>query len=341
VIQDSTGGIEIQIDKSDLYKSFPVGQMVYIKCKDLIISDYRGVKQLTYLSNGSSEKLPQDVIDDYLFRSNEGIPIVPKVFKISELSEEHINTLIKIENVEFVNSDLDKPYSDPDNDTNRFLSDLADNTMIVRTSAYAEFADEIIPSGSGSIIGVYGVYNDDKQMYLRDSKEVEMEDPRIQRNYILNEGFNTDLGVFTDYSVTGAAQVWEWDIYDSGCAKMSGYDGGAQTNEDWLISPSIDLSSSTEALLVFTHAVGYLTDWSEATVQISSDYDGISNPSTNGTWTEITDYPKPTSWTFVSSGSIYLSDFIGSSSVYIAFKYNSTTSGAMTWELGSVNVISN
>lgn len=58
------------------------------------------------------------------------------------------------------------------------------------------------------------------------------------------EGFDTDLGNWTGYTVTGD-QVWEWASFGipPGCAKMNGYDGGAQINEDWLISPAINLST--------------------------------------------------------------------------------------------------
>lgn len=341
VIQDSTGGIEIQIDKSELYKGFPVGRMVYVKCKGLIISDYRGVRQLTYLSNGSSEKLPEGVIDDYLFRSEEGIPIAPKILRISELSEEHINTLVKIENVEFIESDLETTFANPHDDANRTITDLGENTMIVRTSEYADFANDTVPSGNGSIIGVYGVYDSDKQLYIRDLAELDMTNDRLIRNYLLDEGFYSDLGSFTGYNVTGT-QIWEHDTYDNGCAKMSGYSGSAHTNEDWLIiSSAIDLSSVSDALLSFTHAVGYFDSWDDGTVQISGDYDGLSDPSVNGTWVEVTDFIKATNWDFVSSGGIYLSDFVGNSSVYIAFKYTSSTTAAMTWEIGSVKVITN
>ena len=53
-------------------------------------------------------------------------------------------------------------------------------------------------------------------------------------------------GAWTGYTVTGD-QVWEWDTYGvpPGCAKMNGYSGGAVANEDWLISPAIDLSNKT------------------------------------------------------------------------------------------------
>ncbi|MCD4792618.1 MAG: DUF5689 domain-containing protein [Bacteroidales bacterium] len=340
VIQDSTGGIEIQIDKSDLFKSYPVGQMVYIKCKGLVISEYKGVKQLTYMTNGSSDKFPESAVDQYLFKSGEGLPIVPKTVEIADLSDEHINTLIKLEGVEFIENDIDTTFADPGDDASRTITDFAENTLIVRTSEYADFAYDNIPDGNGYIIAVYAVYNDDKQIYIRDINEIDLTGERINRSYLIDEGFDDDLGEFSAYSVVGSQGWYHEPDYDNGCALMSGYSGSPQDNEDWLISSSLDMSALNDALLMFTHAGSlYGSTWDNTSIQISTDYDGVSNPSTTGTWTEIKDYEKPTSWTFIPSGSIDMKSYCGSSNVYIAFKYISDTSAALKWEVGSVKII--
>ena len=45
-IQDSTGAIQLLVDASGLYASYPVGRKVFVKCKGLTISDYYGTMQL-------------------------------------------------------------------------------------------------------------------------------------------------------------------------------------------------------------------------------------------------------------------------------------------------------
>ena len=338
VIQDSTGGIEIQVDVPGLYRRYPLGSMIYIKCKGLIFSDYRGVKQLTYLSNGSSGKLPEGVLDNYLFRSDEGIPILPKTLTISDLSEDHINTLVKLEDVEFIDGQLELNYADSLDDANRTLTDLVGNTIIVRTSDYATFADEQLPQGNGSIVAVYAVYGDDQQLYIRNTDEVDMEGSRI--DFILNENFTSNLGDFTQYDVLGGSD-WYWrSAVGETFANISGYSTGA--NEDWLFSPPIDLSGKEKAFLSFRHGVGYLATWDHMTVWISADYDGVGNPNTTGTWQEITGFNQPIpsgNWSdFESSGLLDISDFAGNSNIYIAFKYVSTSSEASTWEVATVNI---
>jgi hypothetical protein len=81
-------------------------------------------------------------------------------------------------------------------------------------------------------------------------------------------------------------------------------------------------------------------EWSLLQVMISSDYDGSSNPNTQGTWTElqVPNMPSGTNWTFVDSGDIDISDYDGESTVYVAFRYRSSTSVSSTWELSKVEI---
>lgn len=151
------------------------------------------------------------------------------------------------------------------------------------------------------------------------------------------EDFASDISNYQAFSVAGD-QVWGHDTYDNGCAKMTGHTSVDNANEDWLVSPAIDLSSKTNVKLVIREAINFFTSYDDLKVLVSTDYDGASNPSTQGTWTALTGFNRPagSDWNFVSSGDIDFSNYDGESTVYIAFKYVSTTSGAATWEVGNV-----
>jgi len=71
---------------------------------------------------------------------------------------------------------------------------------------------------------------------------------------LIYKGLTTGLGDFTPVSVSGA-QNWAWDATYL-CAKISGYSSGNKDNENWLISPSIDLTSKSTAKLVFRTKTG-------------------------------------------------------------------------------------
>ncbi len=157
---------------------------------------------------------------------------------------------------------------------------------------------------------------------------------------VLNfETFETTLGNWTGYSVTGE-QVWEWADYGDppGCAKCNGYAGAAVENEDWLISPELDMEGYTNITLAFDHARNYASN-EGLFVAISTDYEG-GNPH-DATWTYITDqftFPDPGSWSFMNAGTANISDY-ASDATYIAFVYNSTNSDASTWEVDNIEVL--
>jgi hypothetical protein len=150
------------------------------------------------------------------------------------------------------------------------------------------------------------------------------------------EGFSADIGSFTAFNVAGDAE-WYWGSYNNGCMISNAYNKGA--NENWIVSPAIDMSSVGNALLTFTHAWNYTTIESDITVWISTDYDGNSSPADNGTWIQLTiPYIPSGSWTFYSSGDIDLTGYIGNSSVYIGFKYMCSATKASAWEIGEVKI---
>lgn len=155
----------------------------------------------------------------------------------------------------------------------------------------------------------------------------------------LDAPFATGLDGFTIENKELPSELsWIWQ-HDSKYqyAKASAYKNQSYASESWLISPEIDLTTATSAILTFEHAInkGNVANIkNEQVVNITKD---------NGaTWTALTDltYPEGTSWDFVSSGNIDLSAFAGSK-VKIAFQYKSTTSSSATWEIKNVKVVAN
>ena len=347
VIQDNTAGILINANVYDIHRvsNYPVGQLVYVKCKGLQISKARGVTELNYVSNGNFIDLPQDAVKEFILKSDGGVPITPRVLKISEVHDSLVSTLVMFQNVEFIDDDIEKTYgSSSETYAERTIIDFPENTIKVTTSKYTDFVDTEIPDYNGYIVGILIDHDGTKQIYLRSPEEVVMEGPRITREVLFEEDFiaSDTLNTFTQKSILGSKK-WEKNNYSGETfAKISGYGNGV--NEDWLISPSIDLSGISNAILIFKHAVGYLSNWDDMTVWVSDDYDGDSNPNEQGTWKKLSGYnnPVPTTsnWSsFESSGAIDLDEYVGKSNVRIAFKYTCGTSGAATWEVANVKVL--
>ena len=156
---------------------------------------------------------------------------------------------------------------------------------------------------------------------------------------ILEMPFTAGLGNFVAYSVSGS-QVWQSDKTYG--AKMSGYaDGSSHANEDWLISPAIDLSGKSGVTITYEHAInkGDLNNLkTNHTMWVSDNYsDGDPNAAT---WkqVEITAYPDGASWTYVSSGAIAVPAEYLKSNVRFAFKYLCSDKESATWEVRNLVV---
>jgi len=341
VAQDTSGGIEIHINDYDLYRKYPIGAEVLIKCQDLRMEDYNGIKQLKFWSNGELASIPADRTDSIVMRTGKVIDLQPQVLQISELKDKHISTFVRLEGVEFIAADTSKTFASENLPENRTLTDFFDNTIILRTSNYAEFALDSIPKGNGNIDAIYNVFRSTKQLVINDPDDIKFNNPRIEKDIVFEEDFDTDLGDFIAYDVAGQADWYQNEHAGTTFAAISGYNQGA--NEDWLISPALDLTEYEQLILAFTHAVGYLSTWDDMSVWIADDYTEGEDPNDSGTWTEITGYVQPdpgsSNWSsFENSGGIDISDYAGSNNVRIAFKYTCTTSDATTWEIDRVIV---
>ena len=156
---------------------------------------------------------------------------------------------------------------------------------------------------------------------------------------ILSETFLGSLGNFTTYSISGA-ELWTGSNYG---AVMSGFANSvSNANEDWLISPAINLTGIASATLTFSHTInkGDVTKLqSNHTLWVSSNYSSGA-PST-ATWTQVTIpvYPTGIDWTFVASGNIVLpSSLLGKTNARFAFKYLCSNAESASWEIKNLKV---
>lgn len=155
---------------------------------------------------------------------------------------------------------------------------------------------------------------------------------------ILEESFNNTFGNFTPVNISGT-QEWKPNNYNNnGYVSMSAYSSGKSfENEDWLVSPAIDLSK--EHTLTFEHAMGPKNqDLSNApeqyTVWVSTDYNGDV---TTATWTQVNiTYPATSGWTFETVTTKLPA--VGAKA-YFAFKYkNAENANTITWEIKNLSV---
>ncbi len=182
VIQDATGGIEVKFNDGFLYQQYPIGRTIYIRCKDLIVTDYNKMPQLIGSTVEENGQLSAVGITDAQARAKvvkgafATTRIAPKVVTLSSVNNKDLlGTLIQLNDVQFTPCDAGKTYADAVTQfsLNRILEDCTTGSeLILRSSGYALFANERTPTGKGTIVGTLGVYNNDYQLYIRNTDDV-------------------------------------------------------------------------------------------------------------------------------------------------------------------------
>lgn len=338
-IQDSTGGIMIALDRTNLYTTFKIGQKVLVKCKGLYLGNYGGMIQIGYKDNNSIGRIPNSMIDNHIFR--DGLPgsaPLPKKLKINQLTTNDICTYIQIDSIRFQEVGVEFA-SQSSSYTNLTLLDSAGNSIILRNSKYADFAYNKTPAGIGSIRGILTIYGSTFQIIINNINDIFNWNPNSSfESIIYYESFNFSQGDFITYSVK-SNKNWTWSSQYQ-CMMINGYQAD-EASEDWLISPPINLTTYQTARLNFRTWTKYTDSQNSEplTIWISYDYDGTGNPN-NFNWTKLNaTLPAQNSATWTSSGDINISNYTGKV-VYIGFKYTSSSpTSATQWEVDEFKVI--
>jgi hypothetical protein len=184
-VQDSTGGIMLEVNALGLYNTFPVGREVFIMTKGLYVANETGMVKLCTREIVSGTPtvsgIPATLVDKYLVRGSINNPVVPKVVTLSQLNSDYISTLVQLVGYEVATADLNKTYADTSANkatTNINLSNCGGQSIIMRTSGYANFAGAKLPQGNGTVTAIYTVFNTTKQLVVRDSSDLQMKNPR-------------------------------------------------------------------------------------------------------------------------------------------------------------------
>ena len=86
ILQDATGGIELRLNKNELYNDFPIGRQLFVKANGLTLGDYNGLVQLgggTYIDDRGDTRLAgieELFINDYLVRGLRDQKVEPKIW---------------------------------------------------------------------------------------------------------------------------------------------------------------------------------------------------------------------------------------------------------------------
>lgn len=172
IIQDETGGISIGVDQNSIYTTYRVGQEVFIDLKDLYIVNYGGELQIGY-GTTQANRIPWVDFKEHAHLNQwpDSTLVAPKVVGIKDLKVEMNNTVVQLDNVYFVNGGK-STFAVNETTTSQTLKDKDGNSIDVRTSSYSTFANDMLPAGTGTLIGVLGRFNGNWQFTIRSKADV-------------------------------------------------------------------------------------------------------------------------------------------------------------------------
>jgi hypothetical protein len=336
-VQDETGALRLELTDNS---NFLVGDKIRVNLKGLDIG-----------TNSQSNMIEIDSInyETQIVKTASGLAVTITDIGLNQINGSNFSQLVRISNVGFIPADTAELWSDPitKNSVNRTLKDCSGGTIIIRTSGYAKFAAQKTPKGNGTIIGIVTNYGSTKQFVVRDINEVNLNGSGcityITKNFNDN---SVTSGTWTSANVTNTNTAFAWGIANftttansTPYGRISGFSGSAANTENWLISPPINLSSSSNPILEFQTAAKFSGPALE--VKISTNY--VSGAPSTATWTDLTATlsPNTSNYTWTYSGAISLSTY-KNANVRIAFRYtSSTTGGATTYQLDDINVREN
>jgi hypothetical protein len=297
-------------------------------------------------------RIASTLITTYLLPGSYYHYLTPRTIHINDITTSNLdayistyqNTLIKIDTAQF--SEQDTTFADGPLKTDRSLhiQDRYANSIVIRSSGYANFATSQVPAGNGSIIAVLQIYNSsgsnqltDLQIKIRDLSDLNMVNLRYPIEDFEGQTPNTDISIpgWLNLAIAGTKKWQAKEYSNNRYAEATAYNTSLSNMETWLITSAINLS--TVHTLTFQSAQAYW-NYDCLSVLISTNFNGTNVAA--ATWTQLpctlagsTD----ANYAFVSSGNVSLTSFSGTG--YIAFKYSgSDPSQTTTYQIDNVIV---
>ena len=186
-LEDGTGAILVGINEGGINGYLPIGTEIIVNLKGLYIGCYGmqpqlGDKYLSAKGEISAGRMSKLLWDHQFKYTGKTVSVSATEFNQSSLKNaqyltDNAGKLMTIKGVTFTDGGK-KVYSNKEDVVNnncceRTLNELDKNSIVVRTSTYADFAAETLPTGKVNITGVFTRYNNKWQVIIRKASDVE------------------------------------------------------------------------------------------------------------------------------------------------------------------------
>ncbi len=305
IIQDDfenpTVGIKVLIDVNPLFTKYEVGRKIYLKINGLSVGITNGVLTIGSLNGSEVDKIASSQETRYIQRSNEVATIVPLPISFSEFSNDKTNLMVQLQDVQFnrnqvINDSFTYASEDLDQfDGERILeSCTVSSSVIFSTSTFADFKGLALPSGQGNINAILSRNFEGEAFIVTintpedisfggvenrcDPDFFECTTPSGGGSNIFFEDFegfgNYAAEGWTNVNVSGTDTDWFISSFSGNSySRISAYNSGNSEADVWLVTPDIDLDSTSGEELSFRIESAY-DDGTILTVLISEDFTG-------------------------------------------------------------------
>jgi hypothetical protein len=161
---------------------------------------------------------------------------------ILELNESMVNTLVRIDNVEFKEDELGQSFAVEKEETQRTLVDCDDNELILLNSGYSDFQAQIIPDKMGTATGVLTMDKNEVQLIIRTVDDLHFNLERCEE--VIDEFTSTSIYISEIADPDNNAGARFLELYNSSneALSLNGWTLVRYTNSSTEVSSTIDLS---------------------------------------------------------------------------------------------------
>lgn len=188
--EDKTQALSVALDKSGIYTEFPIGAKVQLRLKGLTTQRNNAITEVGYkiYKNEKSGRESVGSIAEAIYKTHlydmggerkTLASLAKEVTSIETVKNDvHVGQLITLKGVHFPNEVVGKTMYDKSKDlggaTNYKLTDANGKTIDFRTSSFAKFKDEKVPSGTLDITGVLSKFNTSWQFMISNYADIKV-----------------------------------------------------------------------------------------------------------------------------------------------------------------------
>lgn len=312
IIQDApsnpTFGLRVLVDVNPLFVRYEVGRKIFVKLNGLSVAISNGVVTVGPVDGDRIGKIAASQENDFIIRDTEVATITPLPLTISEFTEEKTNLMIELQDVQFSSTELGKSFAAEQEDQfdgERFLDScgtsstdpcealLGGGKSIVSTSTFSDFKGLTLPSGRGNMIAILSrnFFGENFNIVINSPEDIDFNSTErcgfscdgdtstvftvFEEDFqsITNESQLDTMG-WTNVNICGGNERYErssfsGDIY----MKISAFGTGETTLGAWLVTPAINLDSTTQEELSFEISSNFETG-TALTVLITENFTG-------------------------------------------------------------------